>query len=119
MQKAIPLTEGGCPHLEATSTLLGSTQILHSLASAFVQQSLFLFLQTNLTSLEEARFLFLGCLGQHRANEQKKEGMSYTAFESFLPESLTHPHLIRSLFVPLPNKTTKWKTVTLLRQCLG
>lgn len=43
------------------------------------KRSLFLFLQTNLTGLEEARFLFLEHLGQCRANEhkKKKEGMSY------------------------------------------
>lgn len=60
---------------------------------AFTHWSLFLFLQANLTSLEEAGFLFLEHLGQHTANEHKKqkEGVSHTVFESFLLEAQLVP----------------------------
>lgn len=93
----MPLTEVWWVQLQATSNY----------PQDCAYQSLFLFPQTNLTSLEEARFLFLEYLGQHKANEytKKKEGVSHTALESFLLEALTHPYLLLLLFVPplLPN----------------
>lgn len=96
------LTEVHSATSHSHSGPLGSTRVLH--LRPLPKRSLFLFLRTNLTSLEEARFLFLEHLGQCRANEheKKKEGTSYPASERFLPQSLTHPHLTGSLLVPPP-----------------